>query len=407
MKISLSAKILSGLIIGVLVGLQFREVTIFINTIKPFGELFINICQMVLVPLVFAALVQGVASMGELKKLGRMGVSALSYYLLTTALAITLGLVLANLIEPGLGLTLPAGAKYAGKDAVPLVRVLLDIVPVNPLKALFEGNILQIIVFAVFLGMGIKLVGEKAKPVHQFFASLSEVMYKITEGLMALAPFGIFALIVPVAAGYGYKVLMPLLAVIFSVSLASLLHIAIVYSLAVKILAGMSPWRFFTELVPVILVAFASCSSSAALPISMKTVEERLGVSREVTGFVLPLGAIINMDGTAIYHGVCVVFIAQVFNLELTFSQQLMIIMTSTLASLGTAGVPGAGLIMLTMVLQSVGLPLEGMALIIGLDSILGMFRTTTDVTGNACAAVVVQGCEQAFLAKAKQRATA
>jgi len=351
--------------------------------------------------------VQGVACMGELKKLGRVGVSALSYYVLTTALAITLGLVMANLMNPGLGLTLPAGAEYASKEAVPLVRVLLDIVPVNPLKALFEGNILQIIVFAVFLGIGIRLAGEKGKPAHQFFTSLSEVMYKTTEGLMILAPFGVFALIVPVVAGYGYEVLVPLLALIFSVALASLLHMAIVYSLAVNILAGMSPWRFFTELVPVMVVAFATCSSSAAVPISLKTVEERLGVSREVTGFVLPLGAIINMDGTAIFHGVCAVFIAQVFDLELTFSQQLMVIMTSTVASLGTAGVPGAGLIMLTMVLQSVGLPSEGMALIIGLDSILGMFRTTTDVIGNACAAVVVEGCEQAFMGKEKQRATA
>lgn len=391
MKLSLPGKILSCLILGIVLGLLFSEATLFINSMSTLGSLFIKLCKMAVVPLVFVSLVVGVASLGEVKKLGLLGLLTLSYNLLTSVLAVTLGLVLANLVDPGGGLTLPVGANYPGQAAVPLAQVLVEIIPANPFQALVEGNILQIMVLAVLVGRGITLAGEKAQPVHQFFVSLAELMSKINNGLIKLAPLGVLALLVPVVAYYRATTLLPILAVIITVCVACFIHAIFVYSLAVRTLAGMSPSHFFRGLFPAMLVAFSTSSSFVSLPVTMKIAEEKLGVSKEVSSFVLPLGATINNDGIMIYQGVCAVFVAQVFGLELTFSQQLTVIMTATLASLGTAGVPGAGLIMLTLVLQSVGLPLEGMALLAGTEVLLDMLKAMLNVTGNASAAVVVE----------------
>ncbi|MBZ4653652.1 MAG: sodium:dicarboxylate symporter [Peptococcaceae bacterium] len=397
----LSTKILIGLILGIIAGLLLSSYTGFIKTwIKPFGDLFINLIKMVIVPLVLSSLVVGAASVGDVKKLGRMGGKTVGYYLITTAIAVTIGLVLANLIDPGLNMKLPADAKYAGKEALPLVQVLLNIFPTNPIDSLVRADMLQIIVFALFLGIGITLVGERARPVYHFFDGLAEVMYKITGIVMEVAPIGVFALITPVVAANGPKVLIPLAKVIVAVYIGCILHAAIVYSTAVKTLGKMSPLKFFKGFSPAMLIAFTTCSSSATLPVSMKSVEENLGVDKDVASFVLPLGATINMDGTAIYQGVCAVFVAQVFGLELNLSQQLTVILTGTLASIGTAGVPGAGLIMLTMVLQSINLPLEGIALIAGIDRVLDMARTTLNVTGDGSAAVIVDYTEKKAMGK-------
>ncbi|QNB47317.1 cation:dicarboxylase symporter family transporter [Thermanaerosceptrum fracticalcis] len=400
----LTTKIFIGLLLGVIVGLVFSSSTAFINTwIKPFGILFINLIKMIIVPIVFASLIVGSASVGDVRKLSRMGGKTLSYYLVTTALAVTIGLIIANIINPGMGLTLPANAKYAGKEAMPISQVLLDIFPTNPVKALVDANMLQIIVFAIFGGIGITLVGERGKPVLSFFDGFAEIMYKITAIIMEFAPYGVFALITPVVAANGPKVLLPLAAVITAVYLACILHAVIVYSIVVKMLAGMSPFKFFKGFSPAMLIAFSTCSSSATLPVSMKSVEENLGVSKEVSSFVMPLGATINMDGTAIYQGVCAVFVAQVFGMDLTIGQMFTVILTATLASIGTAGVPGAGLIMLTMVLQSIGLPLEGIALIAGIDRILDMIRTTVNVTGDASAAVIINRSESKYLSQVEK----
>lgn len=397
----LSTKILIGLILGIIAGLLLSSATGFIKTwIQPFGTLFINLIKMVIVPLVLASLVVGAASVGDVKKLGRIGGKTISYYLMTTALAVTLGLILANLIDPGFNMKLPADAKYAGKEAPPLSQVLLNIFPTNPVDALVRADMLQIIVFALFLGIGITLIGERAKPVYNFFDGLAEVMYKITGVIMEFAPIGVFALITPVVAVNGPKVLIPLAKVIAAVYIGCLLHAAIVYSTAVRTLGNMSPLKFFKGFSPAMLIAFTTCSSSATLPVSMKSVEENLGVDKDVASFVLPLGATINMDGTAIYQGVCAVFVAQVYGLDLTLGQQLTVILTGTLASIGAAGVPGAGLIMLTMVLQSINLPLEGIALIAGIDRVLDMARTTINVTGDASAAVIVDYSEKKRVAK-------
>lgn len=363
--------------------------------VKPLGDLFLRLIKFIIVPLVLASLVVGVASTGDVKQLGRMGGKTVAYYLLTTAFAVSLGLLLGNVMSPGEGLNLKVEeASAEAQEAPSVIDTILNIVPTNPLAALVEGNMLQTIFFALFIGIGISLVGEKAKPVYSFFEGLAEVMYKITNIVMAVAPVGIFGLVAPTVGEYGLSVLLPLMKVILAVAIGTVLHAFIVYSLSVKIFAKMSPVKFFKGIAPASIVAFSTSSSAGTLPITIKSSEENLGVSKKVSSFVLPLGATINMDGTALYQGVCVLFIAQFYGLDLSVAQQLTIILTATLASIGTAGVPGAGLIMLTMVLTSVNLPLEGIALIAGIDRILDMFRTSLNVTGDASAAVIVAASE-------------
>lgn len=397
-KLQLTTKIFIGLIAGVIVGWILGAAGakgIANDVIKPFGTLFINMIKMIIVPLVLSSLVVGAASVGDVKKLGRIGGKTMVYYLLTTAIAITIGLILGNIFKPGANVIVEAAKKAAEAPKAPgIADVLLGIIPTNPIKALSDGNMLQIIAFAIFLGIGITLVGEKAKPVQNFFEGFAEVMYKITNIVMAYAPIGVFALIVPVVATYGADVLLPLLKVILAVYVGCILHALIVYSSTVYGFAKMSPLKFFKGILPAQVIAFTTCSSSGTLPATIKCTEENLGVSKQVSSFVLPLGATINMDGTALYQGVCALFVAQFFGIELTFAQQVMIVLTATLASIGTAGVPGGGLIMLTLVLQQAKLPLEGIALIAGIDRILDMARTAINVTGDASAAVIVAASE-------------
>lgn len=396
-KLNLTTKIFIGLIVGIIVGLGFTSNPAFLETfIKPVGTLFINLIKLVIVPLVLASLVVGAASIGDPKKLGRIGGKTLSYYLLTTAFAVTIGLLLGTILNPGAGLSIPAGAAAEAKEVPKLIDTVLNIVPSNPLKALVDGNMLQIIVFALLLGIAVTMLPkEKGKPFVSFFDSLAEIMYKITAIVMELAPYGVFALIAPVVAKNGPAVLIPFIKVIIAVYLGCILHAVIVYSSAVSVLGKMNPIKFFKGIAPAAMTAFSTTSSSATLPVTMKNVTENLGVSEKVASFVLPLGATINMDGTALYQGVCALFVAQVYGIDLTMAQMGTIVLTATLASIGTAGVPGAGLIMLTMVLQSVGLPLEGIALIAGIDRILDMMRTCVNVVGDTSAAVVVAASEK------------
>lgn len=398
----LSYKILIGLVLGVIVGLILGPGGVpFANTwVAPFGKLFINLIKMIIVPVVLSSLIVGSASLGDVKKLGRIGVRTIVYYLMTTAVAVAIGIFLGVVMDTGRGLSIPVDAKVATKAAPPLSDVLINMVPTNPIEAMVKADMLQIIVFAIFVGVGITLVGEKAKPVEKFFDGLAEVTYKIVGAIMELAPYGVFALILPVVAANGPKVLIPLAKVIGAVYIGCLLHMAITYSTAVSVLAKMNPLKFFKGIFPAQLIAFSTCSSSATLPVNMKCSQENLGVSKDISSFVLPLGATINMDGTALYQGVCAIFVAQIYGIDLTFSQMLTIVLTGTLASVGTAGVPGAGLIMLTMVLQSVNLPLEGVALIAGIDRILDMIRTTVNITGDSSCAVIMQHCEENYARK-------
>lgn len=391
-KISLLTWIMIGLIVGVLAGIVFGPK---IAVVKPLGDLFLRLIMMIVVPLVFSSLVVGAASTGDVRKLGRIGGKTMVYYLSTTAFAVTIGLILANLAGVGKGLSLDVGkAAFEAKKAPSVIDTLLNIIPKNPVASMSGGDMLQIIAFALFLGIAITLVGGKGKPVLEFFESFADLMYRITGMVMAFAPFGVFGLVAPVVGKHGASVLLPLIKVILVVYLGCILHAALTYSSLIYIFARMNPLKFFKGAFPAMAVAFSTTSSSGTLPVTMRATEENLGVSKRIGSFMLPLGATINMDGTALYQGVCALFIAQIYGIDLTFVQQMQVVLAATLASIGTAGVPGAGLIMLTMVLQAVGLPLEGIALIAGIDRILDMIRTTVNVTGDAAGAVIVAATE-------------
>lgn len=391
-KGNLLMQIFIAFAIAILLGVIFGPS---IEVIKPLGDLFLRLIKFIIAPLILASLVVGVASTGDPKQLGRIGVKTISYYLVTSAIAVMIGLAFAYVISPGKGVNVSvpeAAAQVNETDGV--IATLLNIIPDNPFTALASGNILQIIFFAIFIGLAITLVGEKAQPVYKFFEGFAEIMYKITGIVMWVAPIGILGLVAPVVGEYGIAVLMPLLKVILAVAIACIVHVIFVYSMAVKKFAKMSPIKFFKGMAPAAVVAFSTCSSAGTLPVTLKNTQESLGVSKKISSFVLPLGATINMDGTAIYQGVAVVFIAQFYGLELSFLQLLTVVLTAVLASIGAAGVPGAGVIMLAMVLTSVNMPLEGIALIAGIDRILDMFRTTVNILGDASAAVVVAATE-------------
>lgn len=393
LKGNLLTQILIAFVIAIILGLIFGES---IEILQPLGDLFLRLIKLIIAPLVLSTLVIGVASIGDPKSLGRVGTKTISYYLITTAIAIIIGLGFAFIINPGKGLSIDIpSTEVEVNESEGVIQTFLNIVPENPFAALTEGNILQIIFFAIFLGLAITVIGKKAEPVFNFFDSFAEVMFWITGVVMRFAPIGVLGLVAPIIGQYGPSVLLPLLKIILAVGIACLIHAVVVYSLAVKTFANMNPLTFFKGIAPAAVVAFSTASSAGTLPVTIKNTQENLGVSNKISSFVLPLGATINMDGTAIYQGVAVIFIAQFYGLDLTFMQLITVVITTILASIGTAGVPGAGMIMLAMVLGAVGLPLEGIALIAGIDRILDMFRTTINIVGDAAGAVTVAGTEK------------
>lgn len=362
---------------------------------------------MIVVPLVIFSITQGIISLKDIKKVGFIGSRTVLFYICTTAFAVSFGLFAANVFSVGEGYTLDTAhmASYETTvQSVSLMDTVVNIFPSNILEPLLNATMLQVIVIALFFGFGIIAAGEKGKPAANWVDSMSEVCIKIMEMILKLSPVGVFALITPVVASNGPAVLLPLFKLIAVVYVAGILHMIIVYSSVVKGIAGIGPVAFFKKMSPAMLFAFSSASSVGTLPFNLECTES-LGAKKEVASFVLPLGATINMDGTAIYQGVCAVFIAQIFGIHLTFSQQLMIILTATLASIGTAGVPGSGVIMLTMVLQSAGLPLEGIALVAGIDRILDMARTTVNITGDAACTMCVNAAEERRERKSEQTA--
>lgn len=395
---NLSIKILISLVLSVIVGLMAGvEGLPFIKWwLAPIGTIFINLIKMVIVPIVFTSLVVGMTSLGDLKKLGRIGVKTIFIYMFTTAIAIMIGFAVAGVIHPGIGLEMAAGEAVKVKEAPSIMQVLVAMVPTNPVASMAKADILPTIVFALFVGVGILQVGgKKSQLLIDWFDAAAEVSYKIINMVMQFAPIGVFCLLLPVVAENGPKVLLPLLSVIACMAIGSVIHAVAIYSTMARVWAKISPIKFFEGVSEAILIAFTTCSSAATLPINMKNCQEKLGCSREISSFVLPLGATINMDGTAIYMGVCSLFIANVYGIDLTLAQMGMIVLTGTLASIGTAGVPGAGLIMLSMVLLSVGLPMEGLALVAGIDRILDMFRTTVNITGDAAVTCVINETEK------------
>ncbi|WP_339409173.1 dicarboxylate/amino acid:cation symporter [Pseudomonas sp. EA_35y_Pfl2_R5] len=391
-RMPLWQQILIGLGLGVLIGVVFKADAL---VLAPIGTLFLNAIKMLIVPLVFVSLVAGITAMSDSAKLGRISVKTIAIYLATTAFAVSIGLLFGALFAPGEGMNMVASGIQEAKQAPSLVQILVGLVPTNPVTAFAEGNILQIIVFAIALGVSMNLIGEKAAPAVKLFDSLAEVFYKLTDLVMRCAPIGVFALIAGVVASHGIEVLLPLAEVIGVIYLASIAHMLLVYGGLLTMLARLSPLRFFKGVAPALAVAFSTSSSAGTLPVSIECARKNLGVSQGVAGFVLPVGATINMDGTAIYQGVLALFIAQAFGVDLNGGQYLMIILTATLASIGTAGVPGAGLIMLGLVLTSVGLPLEGVALIAGIDRILDMARTTVNVAGDLMTTTLVGSSEK------------
>lgn len=378
-----------------------------VSVLKPIGEAFMRLLKLVIVPLVFASLLVGVANLGDLRRLGRVGGRTLALFMGTTALAVSLGLVLANLCQPGSFLDGAERARLlaefggdagsratAAASAPSAISNLLAIIPTNPFQALAQGDMLQIIFFALVLGIALTRLGAGAEPVVRFFDALQNAMVVVIQAVMALAPIGVAALVADVVGSAGVGVLKALVAYGVVVVVALGLHSMLVYGGLVRLVARVPLGRFFRAIRPAQLVAFSTSSSSATLPVTLRCAEENLGISRGVASFVLPLGATVNMDGTALYQGVAAVFIAQVFQIDLSFTAQLTIVLTATLASVGAAGVPGAGMVTLALVLTTAGIPELGLALILGIDRLLDMFRTMVNVTGDAAVAVVVATAE-------------
>jgi Na+/H+-dicarboxylate symporter len=352
---------------------------------------------MLIVPLVFCSLIVGTTSMKDSTTMGRIGIKAIVLYLGTTAIAITIGLAMGHFFAPGAGMNLTADPITAETvTAAPtLVQTLLALIPSNPVNALSSGNILQIIVFALFLGVSLALIGDKGKPAIAVFSSLAEAMYKLTEIVMSFAPYGVFALIAWVAGTYGVEILGNLVWVVLAVYVGCLLHIYLFYGVTIKLLGRLSPARFFKGITNAQAIAYTTSSSAGTLPASLDAAQNQLGVQKGISSFVLPLGATINMDGTALYQGVCALFVAQAFGIDLSMADYATIVVTATLASIGTAGVPGAGLIMLSLILNTVGLPMEGIAIVAGIDRVLDMARTAVNVSGDLMVTTLIAKSEE------------
>ncbi len=394
-KVSLTLQIVIGLVLGIIAGLLLRNhVNIANDYIKPIGTIYLNLIKMIVVPVVTLSIIQGVISLQDIRKVGTIGGRTVGYFLCTTAFAIVIGLVFANLLNVGAGYTLPAGEiTYEAAAAPNFMDTIVNIFPSNIVAPFANATMLQVIVVALFFGFGIILAGEKGKKAAEIVDSFAEASFKVMGIVISLSAIGVFALICPVVAAQGIEILLPLGKLILICYLCYVVHAVVVYSSTVAVIGKVNPFRFFKEMFRPIVFAFSSASSVGALPLNMEA-NQRLGVRKEISSFVLPLGATINMAGTAIYQGGCAIFIAQVYGIDLTFGQQLTVVLTAVLASIGTAGVPGSGMIMLAMVLQSVGLPVEGIALVAGIDRILDMGRTTVNIIGDAACAACVNTLE-------------
>jgi Na+/H+-dicarboxylate symporter len=358
------------------------------------GQIFVRSLKLLVVPLVFVSLICGVASLGNNARMGAVASKTLVLYMFTTAIAIGLAIVTAVVVKPGVGIDLAMATEFVAKEAPPLKQTIINIFPSNPIQSMANGSILQVIVFALLVGFALSKAGNQGKRINDFFNDLNAVIMKMVMILMKLAPYGIFCLLAKLFADVGIAMIMNLAKYFFTVLFVLLLHSLGVYSALLKFLTGLNIKTFLSKLRPALALAFSTASSGATMPVTMRTVEQRMGVSKSVSSFTIPLGATINMDGTAIMQGVATVFIAQAYNIGLGIEGYLTVVLTATLASIGTAAVPGVGLVMLVMVLNQVGLPVEGIGLIIGVDRLLDMTRTATNITGDAMVTTVVAKSE-------------
>ena len=393
MKISLAWQMMIGLALGVIVG-AIVDSSFAQTWLQPLGTLFIRLIRMVVVPLVLATIIAGAAGISDTSKLGRVAGKVLLIYAITTAIAVASGLFFAGVIHPGLGLDLSTeGLKAKEVVAPPLVQTLLNIVPINPMEAMSKGAMLQIIFFAVIFGFALSGLGERGKPVLHFFEIVGDVMIRVTHMVMLYAPIGVFGLMSYTVSRHGLSVLLPLGALILTAFIATLVFVVVILIPMVRFITGIPVMTFLKGIAEPWLVAFTTCSSAAALPANLNAAR-RLGSTKAIASFSIPLGNTINMNGTAIYMGVCAIFAAEVYGLPLTMADQLTIVLMGVLAAIGTAGVPGAGLIMTTIIFTQVGIPLEAVALIAGVDRILDMIRTSVNVVGDVASAVTVTKLE-------------
>ena len=402
-KLPLAFWIFVGLVVGVVAGLALMNASVagmagkdFANAyIKPWGDIFLNLLKFVVVPIVLFSIASGVISMQDIGKVGSIGGKTIVYYMCTTAFAVVLALILAS-VAKGAGLFVElntSGLQYTPPEGQSIMTVIVNIFPSNAVQPLADATMLQVIVISLLVGFGVLLAGERGLVAAQIIDSFNEVFMKIMDLIIRLSPVGVACLMCPVVAENGPKILQYMIAALAVAYAGYIVHALVVYSSTVRLLGGLSPMAFFKGMAPAMLMAFSSASSVGGLPFNLEC-SERLGVRREVASFVLPLGATINMDGTAIYQGLCAVFIATAFGIDLTMGQMLTIVLTATLASIGTAGVPGAVMVMLAMVLQSVNVPVEGIALVAGIDRVFDMGRTTVNITGDAACAIIVSHME-------------
>lgn len=398
-KMTLTNKILLGLLLGFVFGLilnkipggYIKDTLLLGGVLHVVGNGFTSAIKMMVVPLVFVSLVAGASSMGDVKKLGRIGGKTMVFYLATTAIAIVISLILGNLLKPGAGLDMSSmmTSEVVIGESKSITDIILGIIPSNPIQSLANGDMLQVIFFAILIGIAINLVGKNAQPVKALFESLNEICMKIVGIVMLFAPYGVFALVSTTFATTGTSAILVLLKYVLVVLLGLLIHITAVYGGLFKLFTKQKIKPFLNKFTRVAAVTFSTASSNASVPVSLEVMEE-LGVGKSTRSFTIPMGATINMDGTAIMQGIASLFIAQIYGIELGVNAMVTIVLTATLASIGTAGVPGVGMIMLSMVLQSVGLPLEGIGLIMGVERIIDMFRTTVNVMGdNVCTLII------------------
>lgn len=407
-KIGLTTMIFIALIAGALTGIlmhyyvpagYIRDDIIVNGVFYILGQGFIRLMQMLVVPLVFCSLICGASAIGDTKTLGKVGVKTIVFYLFTTSLAVAVALSVANLIDPGIGLDMSAIEKSETTIAekTSFADTLLNIIPKNPVESLANGEMLQIILFALIIGIILAKLGDKVDTVSSFFNQFNDIMMEMTSMVMALAPIGVFSLIAKTFVGIGFDAFIPMLKYMGSVMSGLVIQCLVVYMLLLKVFTGLNPFRFLKKFLPVMGFAFSTATSNATIPLSIETLDKRMGVSKRISSFTIPLGATINMDGTSIMQGVAVVFASQAYGIPLSFSDYITVIATATLASVGTAGVPGVGLITLSMVFASVGLPVEAIALIMGIDRILDMSRTAVNITGDAVCTTVVAYQDNSF----------
>ncbi len=401
--VKISVGFVLGIIFGFIAAPMLGTSGVMSSYVMPFldvvGKIFLRLLAMIIVPLVFSSLVSSVAGVEDTKMLGRIGAKTIALYLITTLTAIFIGLAAAHVIRPGNNIDIPAGlqAVAAATKPVRFHDMILDIFPSNPITAMVNANMIQIIVFALFVGVACIVAGDTGRKFAEFFGKAADIMYSLTRIVMNFSPYGVFALIATTAANFGLSILVPFVKIIAAVYAGCFVHAVVVYSLMVMMFCRRSPFWFFRGIQEAAITAFVTRSSSVTLPVTIANVRENLGVSDGLSSFVLPLGATINMDGTAIYQVVCALFVARAYNMEITFSMQAAIVFASLLASVGTAGVPTAGLIMLTMVLASAGLPVEGVGLVAGIDVILSAVVFVLPDTGNVYAVGILFGEFGAF----------